>query len=273
MSDGAVRFNVGSLECMVISDGSLIVPESMPDSPGGRPDMSKGKKMDVCCLLIDTGEHKILIDTGCGSGFQSTTGKLVGNLEAEGINRSDIDIIIHTHGHMDHVAGSFDAAGKPVFPNAHFVVAKKEWECWVSRVERPQLSPMFGSARKYYLPIPEKFELVDDQSEPLPGFKFLAAPGHTPGSIALSLSSGKSSLLCIGDMIHAPLEFTDPGHYSFLDVDPEQAIHTREQILSSAARLHLPVFASHFAFPGLGKIVQKGEILAWRPTQIKARPA
>jgi glyoxylase-like metal-dependent hydrolase (beta-lactamase superfamily II) len=268
MGDTGFRFNIGKLECLVITDGTLIVPDSMPAKPSGRPDMSKGQNMDVCSLLIDTGEHKVLIDTGCGSGFQSTTGKLVQNLEAEGIRPADIDIIIHTHGHMDHVAGSFDAGGKPVFSNARYIVSKKEWDCWVNRPERAQLSPMFSAARKYYLPVPEIFELVEDHAAPLPGFAILPAPGHTPGSIVLEISSGKNNLLCIGDMIHSAIEFSDPGHYSFLDVDPDQAIVTRNTFLSAAAQSHSPVFACHFPFPGLGKIVQKGEILGWRPAKI-----
>jgi glyoxylase-like metal-dependent hydrolase (beta-lactamase superfamily II) len=231
----AVRFKLGKFECLVVNDGSLIVPDAMPENSSGRPDMSKGQKMDICCLLVDTGEHKILIDTGCGSWFQPTTGQLVKNLEAEGIKCADVDIIIHTHGHMDHVAGSFNSAGQPVFPRARYIAAKKEWECWVTQPERIQLRPMFNNARKYYLPIPEQFELVEDQAEPFPGFRFIAAPGHTPGSIALEISSGQKHLLCIGDIIHAPLEFTEPAHFSFLDVDPEQAIRTRSQILCAAA--------------------------------------
>jgi glyoxylase-like metal-dependent hydrolase (beta-lactamase superfamily II) len=270
VAETSFRFNVGEFECRVVTDGTIIVPDSMPEGRTGRPDMSHGQRMDVLCLFVNTGKRKILIDTGCGNGFQSTTGKLVENLKAAGIGCSEIDTIIHTHGHMDHVAGSFDDKGRPVFPNARYIVSQKEWECWVTRPERPQLQPMFSAARKYYLPIPEQFDLVEDQAEPVPGFKLMPAPGHTPGSIALEISSGVKKLLCIGDMIHAALEFTDPGHYSFLDVTPDQAISTRTTILCGAAKSGMPVFASHFAFPGLGHMVQKGEVLSWRPAQVKA---
>jgi glyoxylase-like metal-dependent hydrolase (beta-lactamase superfamily II) len=268
MADNSVRFNVGHLECLVVSDGTLIVPDSMPGDASGRPDMSHGQKMDVSSIVINSGNQKVLVDTGCGSSFGPTTGKLVENLAASGIQPGDIDIIIHTHGHMDHVAGSFDAEGKPIYTNARYIAAKKEWDCWVNRPERKQLSPMFSAARKFYLQMAEKFELVEDQSEPIPGFKFMIAPGHTPGGIALEIASGRNRLLCIGDMIHTPLEFSEPGKYAFLDVDPEQALLTRERILTEAARTGQPVFACHFAFPGLGRIVKKGEVLSWRPAQL-----
>jgi glyoxylase-like metal-dependent hydrolase (beta-lactamase superfamily II) len=270
VAETSFRFDVGEFECRVITDGTIIVPDSMPKGHSSPPDMSRGQKMDVLCLFVNTGKRKILVDTGCGNGYQSTTGKLVENLTTAGISCAEIETIIHTHGHMDHVAGSFDDKGRPVFPKARYIVSQKEWECWVTRPERPQLQHMFSAARKYYLPIPEQFDLVEDQAEPIPGFKLMPAPGHTPGGIALEITSGVKKLLCIGDMIHAPLEFTDPRHYSFLDVAPDQAIHTRTRILSGAAKSGLPVFASHFGFPGLGHMVQKGGILSWRPTQLKA---
>ena len=101
---------------------------------------AEGEVVDnINCLLIDSGTDKILIDTGCGDGFQSTAGFLVRNLEAEGIRCSDIDRIIITHGHIDHVSGSFSSKGEPVFPDARFVTTEKEWECWVTRPEKNEL--------------------------------------------------------------------------------------------------------------------------------------
>ena len=270
MVSASARFTFGQFECLVINDGTLIVPDSIPQGSSGRTEAPQGQKMDISCLFVNTGKQKILVDTGCGSGFMATTGNLVRNLQAEGISCAEIDTIIHTHGHLDHVGGSFDASGRPVFVNAHYIVLKKEWECWVTRPEKSQLEGLFVAARRYYLPIPERFSLVEDGAEVMPGIKLILAPGHTPGNAMLEISSGVKKLLCLGDMIHAPLEFTDPARYSFLDITPDQAIRTRIQVLSEAAKSGMSVFACHFPFPGLGHVVQKGAVLSWRPSQIDA---
>ena len=269
MVKAGFRFGIGKFACWVISDGTLKVPDPPPQNFSGQSDIRHGQIIDVTCLFINTGEHKILVDTGCGDGFQSTAGKLVGNLEAAGISRTEIDTIIYSHGHLDHVGGSFDATGSPVFSNARYIVSKKEWECWVTRPERSQIQHMLAGARKNLLPIPDQFELIEDNAEVLPGIKLITAPGHTPGNTMLDLKSDTEQLLCIGDMLHSSLEFTHPEYYTFLDVVPEQAVKTRAQILSEVAKSGRLIFACHFPFPGLGHIVQKRDVFTWRPIEVK----
>lgn len=219
MSDNAYRFNLANFRCLAVRDGT-ITDQALP----GRP----VQVHNINCLFTDTGKHKVLIDTGCGEGFQTTAGKLLKNLEAEGVKPADIDKIIFTHGHIDHVGGAFDASGAPVYPRARFLATKREWRCWVKRPETSELQHFFfESARKNLLPVPERFDLFEENAEVLPGIRAIPAPGHTPGLIALEISSGKSKLLCIGDIIHAELEFTRPDYYALFDVAPEQAIETR----------------------------------------------
>jgi glyoxylase-like metal-dependent hydrolase (beta-lactamase superfamily II) len=218
------------------------------------------------CLFINSGDHKILIDTGCGDGFQSTAGWLAQNLEAEGIRRADIDRIIFTHGHIDHVGGSFDSQGRPIFPNARYITSDREWECWLTKPESSELQSMFFSAaRKNLLPIQDQFNLVKEDVEILPGIKLIAAPGHTPGNIMVDISSDEERLLCIGDIIHSQLEFIHPEYLSSFDVKPEQALHIRAQILSDVAKSGILVFACHFPFPGLGYITHNEGVFTWQP--------
>lgn len=257
MSDTAVKFNVGKFKCLAVRDGTIT---DMP-LPGRTAQVHH-----VNCLFIDTGKQKILIDTGCGDWFQATAGMLLRNLEAEGIRPSDIDRIIFTHGHLDHVGGAFDAAGAPIFPHARYMAAKSEWQCWVDRPETSELQHMFfASAREKLLPVPERFDLFNENARILTGIKTIPAPGHTPGLTVLEITSGKSKLLCIGDIIHSHLEFTRPDYYALFDVAPEQAIATRNRILSGVAKSGVLVFSCHFAFPGLGHIRTKDTAFSWEP--------
>jgi glyoxylase-like metal-dependent hydrolase (beta-lactamase superfamily II) len=264
MADANFRFKLGKLECLVVSDGYLIVPASRPKTPGP-PDLKNGTRLDVLSLFIDTGKNKVLVDTGCGDGFQPTTGKLVSSLEAVGIKCTDIDTIIITHGHPDHAGGAYDANGRANFPNARYIAAKAEWECWATRRERVELHRMFAQARQYFLPIRDKFDLVEDNTEVLPGIKLKIAPGHTPGNSVLEISSNNRKLFCLGDTLHDQTEFTQPDRFSFLDVDPELATLTRTRVPLELSKSGMRVFACHFDFPGLGYIVQKDGILGWRP--------
>ena len=255
MAEAGFRYDIGEFECIVFSDGTLVNQGSENE-----------EAFSLNCLFIDSGEHKILIDTGCGNEFQTTAGRLAENLEAEGIKCSDIDRIILTHGHIDHVGGSFDSKGKSVFPGARYITSEREWECWVTRPEKSELQSMFFSAaRKNLLPIRNKFDLVKEDVEILPGIKLVAAPGHTPGNNMVDISSDEKRLLCIGDVIHSQLEFIHPEYLSSFDVTPEQALLTRAQILSDLAKSGILVFACHFPFPGLGYITHNKGVFAWQP--------
>jgi glyoxylase-like metal-dependent hydrolase (beta-lactamase superfamily II) len=267
MSEAAYQFNVGDFRCMVVSDGTISDKPSTDPESGGGQDAAGAEVHHLNCLYIDTGEHKVLIDTGCGEGFQSTAGKMLGNLEAEGVRPEDIDRIIFTHGHIDHVGGACDAAGDLVFPNARFTATREEWRCWVDRPETSELQEMFfGPARKALLPLPHLFDLLEEgEKEILPGITAIAAPGHTPGLIMLDVSSAGSSLLCIGDVIHSQIEFEIPDYYARFDLEPKRAIRTREKALSEAAESGTLVFACHFAFPGLGHVIRQGDLFHWEP--------
>ena len=187
-------------------------------------------------------------------------------MEADGLKCSDIDRIIITHGHIDHVSGSFSSEGKPVFPNARYITPESEWEHWLTPPGSNELHNMFFEfARKHFLSIRDQFDLVKDDAEVLPGIRFVSASGHTPGNVMVDISSKGNRLLCIGDIIHSQLEFTNPEHLILFDVMPEQAVQTRKQILSDIAKSGVLVYACHFPFPGLGHIIREKGTFSWQP--------
>lgn len=265
MVSTSFRLDIGTFHCMVVSDGTIAIPSPPPLGSSASPEDWPRQVTDVSCLLIEKGQRKILVDTGCGNGFQASAGKLMQNLRKEGINPADIDTIIYTHGHIDHVGGTFDSEGKPIYPRARQIVSRKEWDCWTSKPQTSQNQRLYASARKNLLPILDQFDLAEDNSEVISGIELVPALGHTLGSVMIQISSGKDKLLCIGDLLHSQLEFTHPEYYSFLDSAPEQAIRLRTEGLSKIAKSGILVFACHFPFPGIGHIVQKGGILSWQP--------
>ncbi len=255
MADKSYRFEVGQLACTVLSDGFLTLPGD--------------RRLDVNILFVRSERHKILIDTGCGISPQKGAGRLLENLASEGIKPAEIDMIIHTHGHSDHVGGNTDSQGKPVYANARHIMHRQEWDYWMGRLaakkaEAGMPAMMLEVARKNLLPLKERFDLVESQVEIVPGIKYSLAPGHTPGNLILMLSSGLKQLLCIGDLVHDPDEFIHPELYRMIDSSPDQAHNVRQEILSRAARDKIAVFASHFSYPGLGRMALKGDILHWR---------
>jgi len=283
------RFKVGTFECTAVSDGTLTyAPPTFP--PPATFLFANAPKEDLeqvlrernlqperwaewispyICLVIETCKHRVLVDTGADA-LGPNTGRLLRNLQAEGIAPEDIDTVILTHGHPDHIGGNTDAEGKPAFPDARFVMWKDEWDFWTSERAELELGGHVGGvllkfARRNLPPIQGQLDLVDHETEILPGIRAVAAPGHTPGHMALAVSSGGEQLLYISDAVLHPFHLERPEWYAAVDLAPEQVVATRRRLLDRGAAEKALVLAFHFPFPGLGHVVRKGEGWQWQP--------
>jgi glyoxylase-like metal-dependent hydrolase (beta-lactamase superfamily II) len=224
------------------------------------------------CLYVDTGEHRVLVDTGAGN-LAPTTGKLIQNLWANGITPEDIDTVIITHVHPDHAGGITDDNGKLLFPEARYFLWQDEWDFWTSGQAEKTLDEHSGAvllqiARKNLPPIKERMELVDRETEIVPGIQTISTPGHTPGHMALMVSSGSEQLLCISDVVLHPIHLEQPDWSCIFDIDPGQVSVTRRRLLDKAATEKILVSAFHFPFPGLGYVVPQGKTWNWQPIHI-----
>jgi glyoxylase-like metal-dependent hydrolase (beta-lactamase superfamily II) len=289
MNSQTYRFKVGGFHCIAVSDGThTYAPPTFPppaiflfaNAPKEQLEQAL-REHDLqpehwtewvspyICLVIDTGEHRVLVDTGAGN-LAPSTGKLLQNLQAVGIARQDIDTVILTHGHPDHIGGNTDSEGKLVFSKAKYIMWKNEWDFWNSEEATLKLDEhvrgvLVGYARKNLPPIQRQLSLVDSETEVLPGIQAIAAPGHTPGQIALAISSKGEQLLCVSDVVLHPIHLEWQEWCAAIDFDPGQVEGTRRRIMNRATVDNALVLAFHFPFPGLGHILQKEKAWQWMP--------
>jgi glyoxylase-like metal-dependent hydrolase (beta-lactamase superfamily II) len=293
MNFGAHRFKVGSIDCMAVSDGIFIYkPPTFPPpskflfSNATTDDLVKTLRehsikpesweewvSSYICLMVDTGEHRVLIDTGA-NGLGPSTGKLLQNLQAEGIAREDIDTVILTHGHPDHIGGNIDNEGRLTFPNARYVMWKEEWDFWTSgqaeqKYDEHAKEVLLAVAQRNLPPLRERLYLMDQETEILPGISAIKAPGHTPGQIALIISSEDNTLLYLSDVFLHPIQVECPHWHSVIDLNPTQLEATRHKLLDRASSEKALVLAFHFPFPGLGYVSKKGDQWEWKPVETK----
>lgn len=281
------QFRLGSLVCTVICDGTYTYgPPVFPPpadflftaAPKDQIDKAFKKhifrleersvwKSSYNCLLVDSGDHRVLIDTGA-DGFGPDTGKMLKNLLAAGASPNSIDRVILTHGHPDHIGGSTDARGKPAFPYAQYIISKTEWDFWRSGRAEKEIREYNRAAllKTEYDNLPairNQADLVEGEIDILPGVRIIPAPGHTPGQIAVLISSRDRNLLYISDALFHPVQVEYPEWSGIADLDPEGTVLTRLHLLNIAVKANALVLGFHFPFPGLGWIIQHQARFNW----------
>lgn len=290
MSSERYRFDVGSYKCIAISDGTFAYPRpsqnvfinffvNAPEdrlrrvlkSHGLVPEQWEEYVSPYICLVISDGKEHVLVDTGAGN-LAPTTGRLVPNLEAEGISPEDIDIVIITHGHPDHIGGNVDSEGRPAFPNAKYVMWKEEWDFWTSdpdlsglKIDDHGKEILTKVAQNSLHPIRDQVKLIEREEEIKPGIYAVPAPGHTPGHMVVAVFSDDTQLLHVSDMVLHPIHLEQPKWYSSVAFNPEKVVATRLKLLNKAASETALVLATHFPFPGLGHVEKKEEAWKWQP--------
>lgn len=194
-----------------------------------------------------------LVDLGLGprSFLGIDGGGFLESLEGLGVSAGEVTDVVFSHLHFDHIGWAADGEGRPVFPNAVYRCDSADWEHFM--VEHP------GEEADLLGPLADRFETWRGSGVLLPGLDTLAAPGHTPGSTVLVVSSGAARAMLLGDVVHCPVELVDDEWDAMFDVDPELARRTRVALNRELEGSDIPVAAAHFPDLRFGRLLPAGD--------------
>jgi glyoxylase-like metal-dependent hydrolase (beta-lactamase superfamily II) len=285
---GWYRTMLGQFEITALSDGTHTFPvdtvmegvaPAAIDAALAKNDLHRPVQGSINAFLVNTGRQLVLIDTGAGALYGACCGKLLANLRAAGYAPEQVDVVLLTHLHKDHVGGIV-AQGKPAFPNAVVRAAGPDADYWLSpdrRAAAPAfLVSFFDSAAAALAPYTAagRFQPFAPGAVLVPGIRAVAEPGHTPGHSGYLVEDGGQALLVWGDVVHVAAVQLDQVRATVkYDTSAVDARATRTGLLERAAREHLLVGAAHVAFPGLGHVRKVDGGYAWLPLNYEGDPA
>jgi glyoxylase-like metal-dependent hydrolase (beta-lactamase superfamily II) len=221
-------------------------------------------------LYVEVGDARVLVDVGSGNRFMENAGKLMGNLEAAGIDPYAITHVVISHAHPDHIWGIRDGFNEAIIPDAEYLIGQAEHDYWmqdglVDRVTPEEQQFVLGAVNSIEVDGAE-WTLVQDGHEVVPGLTMIDTPGHTPGHMSLRVDSGDQSLIAMGDaMTHAYTNFAHPAWYNGFDSDGEQTVATRKRLLDMCAEDRIAILGYHFPFPGVGHVQRDGDAYRFVP--------
>jgi glyoxylase-like metal-dependent hydrolase (beta-lactamase superfamily II) len=280
---GYYRMLLGSFEVTALYDGAIKLDTKLLKNSNEKEMRQllarlfvKGPAVQtaVNAYLINTGSKLVLVDAGAAKLFGPSLGNIVANLKAAGYAPEQVDTVLVTHLHGDHVNGLIDAEGKAVFANAEVWSAKADNDFWLSEeiaAQAPkEAQGFFKMARDAAAPYLKagKWKTFAADQEILPGISSFAANGHTPGHSAYLIGTGEDQLLIWGDIVHNhAVQFARPNVAIEFDNDRPAAVATRKKIFAKAASEKLLVGGMHLPFPGIGHVRQEGKGYAWVPLE------
>lgn len=278
------HFKVGDFNAMVVSDGTLSFPANffVPNADPSEVTSVLAEHFlsteDVFAhlnaLYVETDEHKVLIDAGAGNAFGPTAGHLIENLGTAGIAAADVDTVILTHAHPDHIGGILDAEGQLRFPNAQFYISQAESDFWLadtveiptSLIDEETKAGFIAAAKADLSAIGDRTTLFTMGDEVIPHIQAVDSAGHTPGQASFLITSGEDSLLSTGDVFFSdPLNLENPDWEVAFDADPEQGIMARRELLETVTDERRLLLVPHMPFPGLGHVRTQEDAYGWEP--------
>ena len=272
---GFYRIKLGDYEVTLLHDGALSFPLPPTFVTNVPPDQALAAAADAFMpagkvtvpfnpTLINTGSKLVLIDCGNGPMADGAVGRLIPNLAAAGVQPGDIDVVVLSHLHLDHIRGLRSASGDVAFPNASIVAPEPEWSFWMNddnmaRATSPNDKNNFAGMRKTLTGLESRIEHYLWGKEVAPGITALGTPGHTPGHTSFAIASGSARMLVQSDVTSVPdLFLRNPDWHVMYDHDPDMAQVTRHKFYDMAVAEKMLVAGYHFPFPSAGHVEKAG---------------
>src|ERR1700692_2613321 len=278
---GFYRVRVGDLEVTALFDGPGVFQQDwLKGTKAAMDGVAEALQEDPHMLevselgfLVNTGKQLILVDVGSGTWFGGGAyGHLVRSLRSAGYTPEEVDAVLVTHLHSDHVGGLTTQDGNRVFPNAEIYVAKAESDFWLSpeiAAKAPKdAQPFFQSAQAIAAPYIKagKWHTFSRSDRIVDGMQLVPLPGHTPGHTGYEFSSKGQRLLFWGDIVHVQrVQLQHPEVTAIFDIDQTAAAATRQQLLPKLAKDVLIAVPHSSFFPPLGRLRKEGSGYSWAP--------
>ena len=290
MTEGKGRYRVGSLELVVLSDGTFrldagavfgVVPRPMWEPVVGDLDEAHRTSLGLNCLLLQSEGKTILIETGVGDKARESwqasplaAGNLLSDLAAHGFRPEDVDIVINTHLHADHCGWNTrylpvghvgqDRKLVPTFPRARYFIQRGEWEAASHPNERTRATYLAENLTP--LEEGDQLHLIEGETRVTSEVVVFPSPGHTEHHASVAITSGGEVALYVGDIAQHRVQLERLAWVAAFDVLPLVSLETKRQLLERAIRENALVISVHLPFPGAGRIATTPEgRRRWQP--------
>ena len=277
---GFYRYMVGELELTAVHDGFYSRPldglvtnaplKTVEDGAAAMLMPTDRLVIPFTTTVVNTGSRLVVIDTGNGNSGAVTSGQWMTNFRAAGFTPEQVDTVILSHFHGDHINGLRLKDGTAVFPGAEIMVPAAEWAYWMDDAKMASapdgLKGAFGNVRRVFGPMANDVKQYTPDRELVTGLTAIAAPGHTPGHTAFAVTSGAGRLLLLSDTTNHPALFArNPEWSGVFDIDPEMARTTRRRMLELAVAERMQVAFYHAPFPATGYLTRSGSGFEFLP--------
>jgi glyoxylase-like metal-dependent hydrolase (beta-lactamase superfamily II) len=279
------RFRLGGIEVTTVLDGTVLRDAVKPPFCMDRNDAEIAEiaapnhlpadrfEHGFVPTLVNTGGALVLFDTGFGTrGPGPRTGLLRARMAEAGYAPEDVDLVVFTHAHPDHILGvSID--GAPAFPNARYAIGQREYDAWSSGDGIPESR---AANRQMFLelivPLADRMTFLAPGDAVAPGITAQQAYGHSPGHMMFMVEDAGKQVLLWGDLANHPVfSLQVPEARVAFDDDPEAGIATRKRVLDMVATDGIPVIGHHMPFPSLGFVERRGSGYHWQPASYQLR--
>ncbi len=278
------KFKLGNAELSLVSDGPILSGDPKNTFHGASKEeidrVLRGSYLptdklvfEQNILVLRNGGKTVIFDTGMGSSkaFGPDAGRLLSNLAAAGFTTDEIDAVVLSHGHADHVDGLMMADGSRTFPNAQLYIDQTEFEFWTSPERTgPSRKVLYEHAARSLLPNRDRLQFIHEGQEFLPGVQAISTPGHSPGHLMFMIQSGGQTLSYIADVgRHHILNVETPRLQFIGDTDLEQCVASRLRAFDMLAANQIPIVSYHYPWPGLGHLAAWGDRYRYYPSAME----